>query len=203
MTRGDGRQRLIETHLERAAAVAAHVARRVPQGAALVGRADLVQEALAGLCQAADGFDPGRGVLFWTYAAPRVRGAVVDALRRADPLDRGWRRRVRAGTAADPGPAVDLETVEALRGEIADGGADGGDPAAAVVTSDLRRWLWGTAEAHLDARDVRVLRARFDQQRRLRETAAAEGLSITRVGEIEQRALRRLRAILEGMGGTP
>lgn len=49
---------------------------------------DLLQHGLIGLCEAIHSFEPARGVLFETFAHRRIRGAVLDALRRADHLTR-------------------------------------------------------------------------------------------------------------------
>jgi RNA polymerase sigma factor for flagellar operon FliA len=49
---------------------------------------DLAGEGYIGLVQAAQKFEPGRGTRFTTFAAPRIRGAMIDALRRENPLSR-------------------------------------------------------------------------------------------------------------------
>ena len=56
---------------------------------------DLVSAGLVGLLAAADGFEASRGLAFSTYAATRIRGAMLDELRRVDPLTRGARARAR------------------------------------------------------------------------------------------------------------
>lgn len=56
---------------------------------------ELVSAGLGGLLAAAEGFDKGRGLAFSTYAATRIRGAMLDELRRVDPLTRGARARAR------------------------------------------------------------------------------------------------------------
>lgn len=56
---------------------------------------ELVSAGLAGLLAAADAFDTSRGLAFSTYAATRIRGAMLDELRRVDPLTRGARSRAR------------------------------------------------------------------------------------------------------------
>lgn len=65
---------------------------RVP---AHVSRDDLTSAGLAALVQAAHGFDASRSVPFARYAATRVRGAVLDELRRVDWASRSVRRRAR------------------------------------------------------------------------------------------------------------
>jgi len=52
---------------------------------------DLVQDGVIGLIDAAHRFDEGRGIKFETFAERRVRGAMIDALRR-DAWPRGVRR---------------------------------------------------------------------------------------------------------------
>ena len=60
---------------------------------------DLVQDGMIGLIDAACRFDEGRGIKFETFAERRVRGAMIDALRR-DAWPRGVRRQRRELEAA-------------------------------------------------------------------------------------------------------
>src|SRR6476660_4265898 len=60
---------------------------------------DLVQDGVLGLIDAAHRFDEGRGIKFETFAERRVRGAMIDALRR-DAWPRGVRRQRRELDAA-------------------------------------------------------------------------------------------------------
>src|SRR2546430_7133222 len=60
---------------------------------------DLVQDGVLGLIDAAHRFDAGRGIKFETFAERRVRGAMIDALRR-DAWPRGVRRQRRELEAA-------------------------------------------------------------------------------------------------------
>jgi len=55
---------------------------------------DLVSAGTLGLIAAVDRFDASRGVKFETFAAFRIRGAVLDAVRSMDPLTRAARRGV-------------------------------------------------------------------------------------------------------------
>ena len=56
---------------------------------------DLVQDGMIGLIDAAHRFDESRGIKFETFAERRVRGAMIDALRR-DAWPRGVRRELEA-----------------------------------------------------------------------------------------------------------
>src|SRR5213592_4178128 len=60
---------------------------------------DLVQDVVLGLIDAAHRFDEARGIKFETFAERRVRGAMIDALRR-DAWPRGVRRQRRELDAA-------------------------------------------------------------------------------------------------------
>jgi RNA polymerase sigma factor FliA len=60
---------------------------------------DLVQDGVLGLIDAAHRFDDDRGIKFETFAERRVRGAMIDALRR-DAWPRGVRRQRRELEAA-------------------------------------------------------------------------------------------------------
>lgn len=62
---------------------------------ASVERDDLYGYGMVGLISAADGWEPSRGLRFSTYAFPRIRGAILDELRKADFLPRGRREKVR------------------------------------------------------------------------------------------------------------
>src|SRR6266581_8265813 len=60
---------------------------------------DLVQDGVIGLIDAAHRFDDARGIKFETFAERRIRGAMIDALRR-DAWPRGVRRQRRELEAA-------------------------------------------------------------------------------------------------------
>ncbi|MBL4770106.1 MAG: FliA/WhiG family RNA polymerase sigma factor [Planctomycetes bacterium] len=56
---------------------------------------DLYGFGMLGLIGAADSWDVTRGLKFSTFAYPRIRGAILDELRRNDLLSRGRREKVR------------------------------------------------------------------------------------------------------------
>jgi len=91
------RRQLIEAY----APLARYVVDRmnVKSGPAL-GYDDLLSQALVGLIDAVDRFDPARGIKFETYAYHRIRGAVMDMLRDMDWLPRSVRQRESDLTSA-------------------------------------------------------------------------------------------------------
>src|SRR5262249_39772275 len=61
---------------------------------------DLIGAGTLGLVQALEGFDPGRGLAFSTYAMPRIRGAMLDEIHAQDWAPRSVRERRRLLAAA-------------------------------------------------------------------------------------------------------
>lgn len=73
-----------------------HVARQVMRTSPSHAEFDeLVSAGTIGLMNAVDNFEPERGLAFSTFAAPRIRGAILDDLRRRDHVPRSTRRRQR------------------------------------------------------------------------------------------------------------
>jgi RNA polymerase sigma factor for flagellar operon FliA len=58
-------------------------------------REDAMAYGTEGLIQAVDAFDPQRGTSFASFAIRRIRGSILDAMRRQDPLPRSLRRSTR------------------------------------------------------------------------------------------------------------
>ncbi len=132
------RQPLAAHHQDRIAAglpfvesLARRVAASMPHSIEL---GDLVQDGMIGLIDAACRFDEARGIKFETFAERRVRGAMIDALRR-DAWPRGVRRQRRELEAAR----------EALRREL------GAEPSLADLAARV-----GSDEARLGRTIVRI-----------------------------------------------
>jgi RNA polymerase sigma factor for flagellar operon FliA len=78
-----------------------HVARQLARGLAADADLDeLVSAGTMGLMSALESFDLGRGLAFSTFAVPRIRGAILDELRRQDHVPRSVRRKTRSIAAA-------------------------------------------------------------------------------------------------------
>ena len=72
--------------------IAYHLMARLP---ASVQVEDLIQNGMMGLLEAIGRFESGMGAQFETYAAQRIRGAMLDGLRENDWLPRNLRRDFR------------------------------------------------------------------------------------------------------------
>ena len=93
-------------HADLVKRIAYHLAGRLPPQ---VEVDDLIQAGMIGLLEAAQHYTTGRGASFETYAGIRIRGAMLDALRKLDWAPRSVHRKARAAAAA-------LRAVEAARG---------------------------------------------------------------------------------------
>ena len=72
-----------------------HVVNRVvvgSSGSSILQYEDMVSCGVQGLIEAHHSFDPNKGAKFSTYALPRIRGAILDALRAAHPLPRSLQK---------------------------------------------------------------------------------------------------------------
>lgn len=88
---------------------------------------DLIGHAVVGLIEAVEKFEPERGLKFETFAIPRMRGAVIDALRNLDWAPRSVRkdesdlRRACAEAEAALGrPPTDEELADRLGIELSE-----------------------------------------------------------------------------------
>jgi RNA polymerase sigma factor FliA len=86
------RERLVMAYSPLAKYVAGRMASGLP---AHVDEADLISYGLDGLIDAIQRFDPEREIKFETYAITRIKGSIVDNLRKLDWVPRSVRSRAR------------------------------------------------------------------------------------------------------------
>ncbi len=108
--------RLIEEHLPLVNHVVFQVAVHFPRH---VDRDELVRAGALGLVEAARRYDEARGVPFNRYAAQRIRGAIIDAVRAADWAPRSVRTLARRLDQVEQRLAGELGRVPSL-GETAE-----------------------------------------------------------------------------------
>jgi RNA polymerase sigma factor for flagellar operon FliA len=109
---------LIERHVGLVKRIAYHLVSRLPPS---VQVEDLIQAGMIGLLEAARNYNPKQGASFETYAGIRIRGSMLDEIRRSDWTPRSVHRKVRMVSEAvreienDKGrDARDHEVAEAL-----------------------------------------------------------------------------------------
>jgi RNA polymerase sigma factor for flagellar operon FliA len=135
--RGDARARdaLLNAHLTLVYHVARQLGRRLSTRHEID---DLVSSGTMGLIDALDSFDVSRGLAFSTYAIPRIRGAILDELRREDHAPRSVRRKQRAIMGAREA-LIRVKGREATDGEIAE--------YLGIDRTTMRQWSAAAARA--------------------------------------------------------
>jgi len=86
------RDKLIVEHIEIARRISLRIARSCPDW---ISRDDIVAAGMIGLAEAAERYDETRQEPFLSFAEKRIRGAVIDELRRGDVMPRRMRRMAR------------------------------------------------------------------------------------------------------------
>ncbi|MGY6038770.1 RNA polymerase sigma factor FliA [Aeromonas sp. AE23HZ002T15] len=100
---------LVERHAPLVKRIAQHLLARLPSSVLLD---DLIQAGMIGLLEASRNFDGSKGASFETYAGIRIRGAMLDEIRRGDWVPRSVHRNSRAIAEA-------IENVEQTHGRDA------------------------------------------------------------------------------------
>ena len=88
---------LVEEYAPLVKRIAYHLMARLP---ATVQVDDLIQSGMIGLLEAARNYDASQGASFETYAGIRIRGSMLDEIRKGDWAPRSLHRKVRAITKA-------------------------------------------------------------------------------------------------------
>lgn len=186
MSRHDSDERII-AHLGFARAVASRSLDPRCRGA---DREDLIAWGVFGLVQAARRYRGDMGAPFGAYAARRVRGQVLDALRERDPLTRSERRAFREARKVtedlpQPYTEISLDRLAELSEPAEAGPASHAvDPRWTHVASELQR---------LTPLERRVVVLAYARGMTLKEIGGLVGLSESGVCRVRGRALRKLR----------
>jgi RNA polymerase sigma factor FliA len=185
---------------------------------------DLVQDGVIGLIDAAERFDEGRGIKFETFAERRVRGAMIDALRKAA------REKLRAELGHEPSLAdlaaaigsdekrlgktiVRINTIESTSSLSCAENVDEGQLPAVLVPAEPERPDLAyernevkdrvrAAIESLPVRERRVIGLYYYGEVTMKEIGAELGVNESRVSQLHARAIRRLRDAL-GAEMTP
>lgn len=91
-SRPDNGDELIRRHAPLVKRIAYHLSARLPSGVLLD---DLIQSGMIGLLEAARRYDASKGASFETYAGIRIRGAMMDEIRKGDWAPRSVHRNSR------------------------------------------------------------------------------------------------------------
>jgi len=153
------RNRIIENYLPIVKYTAERLHTKLPDE---VDVDDLISAGIFGLVDAVNAFDPGRGVKFETYCAPRIRGAILDELRSMDWVPRLVRsrahklkeamQRLEAELGRKP---TDKELAKTMRLSMGDFRKLQRDAHAVGLVSLSRKWF--ETDSNKDVREIDVL----------------------------------------------
>jgi RNA polymerase sigma factor for flagellar operon FliA len=203
--------RLIESHRSYAHAIAAEILRKLPSH---VEKDDMHAAAELGLTEAANAFDPRRGVQFQTFAYYRIRGAIYDAIRKATWFSREQYKEVAAeakvnsllvdeSAAAEPasleryvGSVVACYMLSLDSAEVRAPKSRGRSAEERVIDREwhdrLHRALDQLPEKHRS-----LLKAYYFEDKNLEEIGAGMGLSKSWTCRLHAKAIEMLRKHLE------
>jgi RNA polymerase sigma factor for flagellar operon FliA len=217
------RRRLVREHLGLVQDTLRQVGRRLP---AHVDRDDLYGAGAAALVDAGLRFDAGRAVEFPAFAAKRVRGAMLDELRRWDWAARSVRTRHRCraravealqarlgrepratevaaalGIGTDQVHLIDSDTGRATVRSLDDDATSVHDVPATTTPADVvvTREVHRHLRAAVDAlpdRERHAVAGHFLHERPMRELAAELGVTESRVSQLRKRGLALLHESL-------
>ncbi len=134
----ESREALLERHAPLVARIAHHLKGRLPETVELE---DLIQAGMIGLLEATQSFRQGHGAAFETFAGIRIRGAMLDEVRRNDWVPRSVYRKSRELSQA-------IKAIEARSGREAQ---------AAEIATEMGISLQEYHRLLQDTRSARVL----------------------------------------------
>lgn len=213
----ESRDQLILDHMWLVRHISGKMAVQLP---AEVDVDNLESAGMLGLVEAAERFDPSRGVEFKAYAGLRIRGAIIDELRRNCPLPQEMLQKVQLVSkaqqvcsppvtaeklAAETGLTVD-EVLDCLAAQpltqvrsldsVGDGWFRSGtvedEADAGLQAEDQQRLLADAIEA-LPERERLVVTLYYQQNLRLKEIGQVLNLSESRVSRLLSGAQLQMR----------
>ena len=159
-----------------------------------VSEDELFAAGMYGLMRAARSYDPTRGAGFKTYAYHRIRGSILDDLRRLDFLPRSMRDRARKNGEEAPsviGIPTDEDGHESLAAHQAEVESE---------SSDMRDLLHREIDALPDKMRI-VMSMYYREEMKMREIGEKLHLTESRVSQIHSNAVSRLRRVMRSAGG--
>lgn len=219
---------LVEQHGRLVRTVAHRIWRRIPEHARGFEEEDLVSVGIIGLLKAHERYEERDGVSFASFAEFRIKGAILDEIRRHDFFPRRLRaeanklRKAEASlekalgrTPTDDEVAGELDMTAAkltkLRAKVAPYSFVGDsdpcvtlqshfpDPSRVVLEKELREHLVEVLE-ELPNRQQILLDLYFNKDLKLREIAEILEVSEGRVSQLKSAALATLRDRMKTLG---
>ena len=195
----------IAEHLPLVERIVAHFMRRLPRS---VQREDLMAAGMLGLFNALRWSAHTCPEMFASYARIRIRGSIVDELRRHDWSPRRRKEAPPAGTNETPSNVTPItaaaetkprDTVVAFDDLWAGAAAGFAEECASPLETMLERReheALHTAVAALPEREREIVRMRYFQGMPSKAIARVMGLSEARISQLHARAMTHLRDVL-------
>jgi RNA polymerase sigma factor for flagellar operon FliA len=210
---------LVKQYLPLVKKIGLHLVARLPQEIQLD---DLLQVGMIGLVQAVENYDPSQGASFNTFAGIRVKGAMLDEVRRSDWRPRSVQRKMKSVSraieqvearvgriASDTEIAEELEMTldeyQLMSGELACSRMtsledsevlvdenQADDPLSQIEKSKLKKAL-SLAIQKLPEKERLMMSLYYRDELNLKEIGEVLGVSESRVSQIHGQALARLR----------
>ncbi len=194
------RKELVVEHLPLVRKVANTIYRRIPEGA--IEFEELVNTGVVGLLKAIDRYDENRA-RFSTYAYIKIRGEILDYLRKLDFLPRSVREKIKTGEIQDikEEAALFISIEENLfrdndRFKVKDLlVSEEKDPEEKAILTELKEKLI-EALSQLSDKEKLVLQLIFVEELDLKSIAEILGVSVSRISQIKISALKKLKELL-------
>jgi RNA polymerase sigma factor (sigma-70 family) len=187
-----------EDAIRRLVPLVRRIARRIVRLVPGADLDDLIGDGCVGIIRAVDGFDPKLGTSLEQYARRVALGAMLNGVRRLDPVSERVRRVIRVAERERYALAVQhgaLPTSAELEARFPSAPSGGEDPADAVIANAERRRIHAAIEA-LPQRQRNVLVAHYFAEQPLRELSDAMHVSPQRVSQLHLAAIERMRHAL-------
>ena len=193
---------LVRAHMPLVRRIAWHVHARV---ASAIDVEDLAQIGMVALVEAANSFED-RGHAFATYATLRIRGAMIDHLRRHATIcraagDAEMAEEMGMEAAAyremvDDSQAVHQESIDEVYSDHSMWFADVEEQADTAFDRERLQAAVADAIRTLPERDAMVMQLYFVEEMNLEEIGQTLGVGAARICQIKKAALDRVRASL-------
>ena len=195
------RKELVIEHLPLVKKVASRIYARIPTG--VIEFNELVNTGVIGLIKAIDNYDSHKA-RFSTYAYIKIRGEILDYLRKLDFLPRNVREKLKNGEISEiKNEAAVLVSIEeklfgnseryTLKDTLA---SDNPEPEDSLLIKEVKELL-AEGISKLSEKEQLVLQLVFLEELDLKSISGILGISVSRVSQIKTGALKKLRKFLE------
>lgn len=216
-TQRDCLDNLVEDYLPLVKKIGLHLVAKLPEHVELD---DLLQVGMIGLIQARESYDISQGASFATYAGIRIKGAMLDEVRRNDWVPRSVQQKIKQVSQAIKQvearlarPASAMEIAEELNISLAEYQVISSELACCRMTSlddfeteseevdpftqledDGFKQALASAIQVLPQKEQLMMSLYYSDELNLKEIGEVLGVSESRVSQIHGQALARVRA---------